>query len=78
MIAPACRHERTKRHGKDRNGNQRFRCLDCGKTWSESHPKPLGNMRVPVATAKLALRLLVEEIGEIGDSHLFIFAHIII
>ena len=60
MIAPACRHEHTKRHGKDRNGNQRFRCQVCGKTSSESGPKPLGNMRIPVATAKLALRLLVE------------------
>jgi len=60
MIAPACRHKRTKRHGKDRKGNQRFRCLDCGKTWTESQPRPLGAMRVPVETAKLALRMLVE------------------
>jgi transposase-like protein/IS1 family transposase len=60
MIAPLCPHSRVKRFGKDRKGNQRFRCLDCGKTWSVAGPKPLGVMRVPVETAKLALRLLTE------------------
>lgn len=60
MIAPACRHERRKRHGRDRNGNQRFRCLDCGKTWIERQPRPLGEKRVSIEDAKLALRLLVE------------------
>lgn len=60
MIAPACRHEETKRHGRDRHDNQRFRCKDCGKTWAESRPNPLGNMRISVDTAKLALRMLVE------------------
>jgi transposase-like protein/IS1 family transposase len=60
MIAHNCQHERKKRHGRDRNGNQRFRCLDCGKTWIEAVPRPLGAMRVPVETAKLALRLVTE------------------
>jgi transposase-like protein len=60
MIAPACRHERTKRHGKDRHGNQRFRCVVCGKTWIQQRPRPLGTMRIPLDTANLALRLLVE------------------
>ncbi|HJT32790.1 MAG TPA: hypothetical protein VJ783_12180 [Pirellulales bacterium] len=56
----ACAHASRKRHGKDRHGNQRWRCLLCGKTWIEAQPKPLGPMRVPVEDAKLALRLLVE------------------
>lgn len=60
MIAPACRHEHVKSHGTDRKGNRRFRCKGCGKTWTEAQPRPLGNMRVPVRDAKLALRLLVE------------------
>ncbi len=60
MIAPACRHEESKKHGKDRHGNQRFRCKLCGATWVEEQHKPLGNMRVSVADAKLALRLLTE------------------
>ena len=32
---PHCRHERTKRWEKDRKGDQRIRCLVCGRTWLE-------------------------------------------
>jgi transposase-like protein/IS1 family transposase len=60
MIAPACSHANHKKHGRDKFGNQRYRCSDCGKTWADAKPKPLGPMRVPVETAKLALRLLTE------------------
>lgn len=56
----SCAHGTKKKHGKDRYGNQRWRCLNCGKTWIEAQPKPLGAMIVPVDDAKLALRLLVE------------------
>ena len=35
VIVVACQHESKKRHGKDRKGNQRFRCLMCGKTFVE-------------------------------------------
>ncbi len=57
----ACAHATTKRFGYDRNRNPRVRCTMCGKTWTErQQPKLLGEMRVPVETAKLALRLLVE------------------
>jgi transposase-like protein/IS1 family transposase len=56
----ACSHGTTKRFGKDRKGNQRVRCLLCGKTWTVQGPKPLGAMQVPVADAKLVLRLLTE------------------
>jgi len=55
-----CAHSQTKRFGKDRKGNQRFRCLLCGKTWTEATAKPLGDMRVPVEMAKLALSLLTQ------------------
>ena len=55
-----CAHADAKRFGKDRKGNQRYRCLNCGKTWTERPAKQLGAMRVPVETAKLALRLLTE------------------
>jgi transposase-like protein/IS1 family transposase len=56
----ACAHADRKRFGFDRKGNQRYRCLSCGKTWTEKRPKPLGDMRVPVDVAKTALRLLTE------------------
>ncbi len=61
MIASVCRHEQFKRFGKDRKGNQRYRCLLCGCTWTTPRPQgPLGPMRIPVKMAKLALRLLLE------------------
>lgn len=56
----ACAHQRVQKHGRDRHGVQRYKCCDCGKRFSEPQAKPLGPMRVPVADAKLALRLLVE------------------
>lgn len=59
MIA-LCSHPVRKKDGKDRHGNQRYKCLQCGTRFSEEQPSPLGDMRVPLETAKLALRLLVE------------------
>jgi transposase-like protein/IS1 family transposase len=57
----ACAHADHRTNGKDRHGNTRFRCKLCGKTWVEVKPvKPLGDMRISVDDAKLALRLLVE------------------
>ena len=50
----------TKKHGKDRNGNQRFRCLACGKTFIEPKNKPLGSMYLPEEKAVSVLNLLVE------------------
>jgi transposase-like protein/IS1 family transposase len=56
----ACAHADRRKHGKDRYGNQRYRCSNCGKTWIEAKAKPLGEMRTSIDDAKLALRLLVE------------------
>src|SRR5688500_6331161 len=55
-----CDHADVKRFGRDRKGNQRLRCKACGLTWTTQPAKPLGVMRVPLETAKLALRLLTE------------------
>ncbi len=61
MIAPACPHTNSKKHGKDRLGNQRYKCLLCGCTWIAKKPHgPLGPMRLPVQTAKTILQLLLE------------------
>jgi len=60
MVISACTHECKEKHGKDRHGNQRYRCLLCRKTWTDRPAKPLGEMRIDVAKAKLALRMLVE------------------
>ena len=56
----ACAHESHQKYGKTRKGEQRHRCNLCGHVWFDAQPKLLGEMRVPVETAKLALRLLVE------------------
>lgn len=60
MIAFECDHPETKKHGKDRSGNQRFRCKECGKTWIEDRSKPIGDMRIDLDRAVTALSLLLE------------------
>lgn len=49
-----------KRFGRHRNGLQRFRCIQCHKTFTEDHDKPLDDMRLPVDRAVHALGLLLE------------------
>lgn len=60
MIVAACQHESVKKHGKDRKGNQRYRCCLCGQTWTEQGPKPLGDMRTSLKDAVTALGMLLE------------------
>lgn len=60
MIAPTCQHKSKTSKGKDRKGQQRWRCRDCGICFTDYDPKPLGEMRVDLDKAKLALRMLTE------------------
>lgn len=60
MIAISCPHETGHKHGKDRQGNQRYKCSVCGKTFVLEAPKPLGLSRTSVKDATLALSLLLE------------------
>lgn len=59
MILATCQHS-PKKHGRDRKGNQRYRCRLCGETWLEQSPKPLGNMRISMKQATLVLGMLLE------------------
>jgi transposase-like protein/IS1 family transposase len=59
MICTDC-NAQTKKHGTDRKGNQRFRCLACGKTFTEPKAKLLGNMYLAEDKALMCLNLLVE------------------
>jgi transposase-like protein/IS1 family transposase len=59
MICPDCRIA-CRRFGKHRNGLRRFRCAECGTTYTEAHAKPLADMTIPLETAILALKLLIE------------------
>ena len=61
MIVISCQHESTKRHGKDRKGNRRFRCLLCGATFAEQAVKPLGDMRITMKEAITPLACCLRE-----------------
>lgn len=59
MECAAC-NAPSKKFGRDRKGNQRFRCLTCRKTFSERPERPLGAMNLPLDRALLCLHLLCE------------------
>ncbi len=59
MTCHNCRTE-CKRHGKDRNGNQRFKCRQCSKTFLEPRENPLDGMYLPIEKAEMVLKLLLE------------------
>lgn len=59
MNCPSC-NESAKKFGKHRNGLQRYRCLNCGKTFTEEHSRLLGDMTLPEEKAIAVLQHLVE------------------
>jgi transposase-like protein/IS1 family transposase len=59
MTCPAC-EIRCASFGKHRNGLRRFRCGQCGRTYTEPHKNILGAMTIPEEKAILALRMLLE------------------
>lgn len=59
MTCHNCKIEAAKA-GKDRKGNQRFRCNQCNKTFQEMKENLLGSMRIPVERAEMCLSLLLE------------------
>lgn len=59
MIA-ACAHANRKKHGKDRKGNQRWICRDCGTTFYTDERRPLGDMRIDLDRAAMVLGMLLE------------------
>lgn len=62
MKCPTCESESWK-FGKDRDGNQRFQCMACRKTFSERPARLLGNMRLDRDKAILCLRHLLEGVS---------------
>jgi len=57
MNCPTCGEE-VQRFGRTRNGQQRYRCLECGKTFSE--PRPLAGLLTAPKRAAMALNMLLE------------------
>ena len=60
MVCHLCRAATAKKHGRTREGHQRYRCRTCRKTFSERPARPLGDMRVPVEKARAIVQLLCE------------------
>jgi len=59
MIVISCQHETRHKHGKNKCGNQRYKCATCGATFVEEGG-PLGDMRVSMKNAATALGMLLE------------------
>src|SRR6202035_2340807 len=49
-----------RKFGTHRNGLRRFRCAQCGKTYTENHARLFDPMIVPEDKALLAIQLLIE------------------
>jgi transposase-like protein/IS1 family transposase len=62
MVCHNCKIK-AKKSGMFRSGVnmiQRYRCKQCKRTFSEEQNRPLGDMRIPMAKAVMALQLLLE------------------
>jgi transposase-like protein/IS1 family transposase len=59
MNCPNCQSE-SRKHGKDRKGNQRFYCASCSKSFIEPQDKPLDNLLLPLDKAARCIQLLIE------------------
>lgn len=59
MTCHNCKIE-AKKFGKDRKGNQRYRCAQCRKTFQELKEKMLRGMYLSEEKALLCLNLLLE------------------
>jgi transposase-like protein len=60
MIAPARSHSNRSKHGKDRNGHQRYKCRKCNATFVSDDNRPLGDMRLDLNKAVIVLGMLLE------------------
>jgi transposase-like protein/IS1 family transposase len=60
VIVASCQHENCIKRGKDRKGNQRMKCLVCGKYFVAEGARPLGDMRISMKQATIVLGMLLE------------------
>jgi transposase-like protein/IS1 family transposase len=59
MIVATCQHENKRTNGTTKAGVVRYRCKDCGKTWSDATPA-VGHMRTDLDGAAKIVELLCE------------------
>jgi transposase-like protein/IS1 family transposase len=57
-----CNHVRSQKFGRTKSGEQRYRCLDCGKTFVES-TRTLDGMRIGTDKAAQIIRCMMEGVG---------------
>src|SRR5438067_6040593 len=62
MLCRTCQQPGRK-FGRDRDGNQRYQCQQCRKTFSERPARPLGDMRLSLDKALIVLHHLVEGVS---------------
>jgi transposase-like protein/IS1 family transposase len=60
MVAIECGHENRTKYGKDRKGNQRWKCQRCGRMFASNTDRPLGDMRTDLDDAERVLKMLLE------------------
>jgi transposase-like protein/IS1 family transposase len=59
MTCPTCKAD-AQRFGTNRNGSQRFRCVECKKTFSAKPTDRVEGSTVPLADVEKVLQLLIE------------------
>ncbi len=59
MTCPTCKNE-AQRFGTNRNGSQRFRCVECKKTFSAKPEDRVEGSTIPLAQVEKVLQLLIE------------------
>src|ERR1043166_7274017 len=59
MQCPTCNHE-ARKFGKDRQGGQRWQCVECRKTFSDRPANPPDDKRLSLDKTIQVLKLLTE------------------
>ena len=62
MIVAVCQHENRRTNGKTKAGATRYRCKDCGKSWTDS-TATLGGMRTGLDKAAQVIEMLCEGVS---------------
>jgi len=62
VVCHNCKHE-CKKFGFNPQGLQRYRCRECGRTFSDIPERPLDSLRIPLDKAVQIIGLLVEGVG---------------
>jgi transposase-like protein len=59
VIVAVCQHEKRRTNGTSASGATRYRCRDCGKSWTES-TELFDGMRIGLDRASQIIEMLLE------------------